>query len=106
MLFLPPVRLTNLGPRDGLVTGEAGSFLWEARLARRPVSYGLDSITLYKGSGRIVQLALYEKMRADPADGGIYHVTHRKVAAYNAGWLYGRKRHLAIIRRIVNFLER
>lgn len=104
MFLLAPVRLTKTGSRDGVMWGEVGSYLWEARLARGPVSYGLDPRTLYKGYGRIVQLALYEKLRAD-GDGTIPHVTHRKVASYNAGWLYGRKKHLAIIRRVVHFLE-
>ena len=96
--FGAAVRLTELGGRDGLVRGESGGFRWEVRLARGPVSYGIDPETLYKGQGRVARLVLYA-----PVGGtGL----HRKVAAFDRGWLFGRKEHLTVIRRIVAYLER
>lgn len=92
------VQLTDLGPRDGLMRGRCGRFQWEARMARGPVSYGLDPATLYKGSGRIVRLVIYEPLGA--RSGG------RKVAAYDRNWLFGRKEHLSVIERVVRYLER
>lgn len=91
------VRMTDLGPRDGLVRGEVGRYSWEARLTRGPVSYGLDPETLYKGCGRIARLVLYEAL---PGTG-----VRRKVAAFDRGWQFGRKEHLSAIRRVVSYLE-
>jgi hypothetical protein len=90
------VRLTDLGPRDGVMQGTCGPYHWEARMARGPVSYGLDPHTLYKGGGRIVRLVLYEQLAG----------TRRKVAAYDRTWQFGRKEHLATIERLVRYLER
>lgn len=96
--FGSSVRLTDLGPRDGLMQGEIGGYRWEARMARGPVSYGLDPASLYKGHGRIVRLVLYEQLT--PRSAG------RKVAAYDRAWLFGRKEHLPVIERVVRYLER
>jgi hypothetical protein len=95
--FSGSVRLTDLGPRDGLMRGELGRFRWEARMTRGPVSYGLDPQTLYKGSGRIARLVVYETL----AGAGV----SRKVAAFDRGWLFGRKDHLSVIQRLVRYLE-
>ncbi len=92
------VRLTELGPRDGVIRGEAGPYQWEARLARGPVSYGLDPVTLYKGPGRIARLVLYLTLPGTRS--------RRKVAAFDRGWRFGRKEHLAVIRRVVRYLDR
>lgn len=94
--FGAAVRLTDLGPRDGLVRGELGRYRWEARLTRGPVSYGLNPETLLKGSGRIARLVLYEQIP------GMRH--GRKVAAFERGWQFGRKEYLALIRRVVSYL--
>jgi hypothetical protein len=91
------VRLTDLGPRDGLMRGEAGRYQWEARMARGPVSYGLDPASLYKGHGRIVRLVVYEQLARGAS---------RKVAAFDRNWLFGRKEHLSVIERVVRYLER
>jgi hypothetical protein len=91
------VRLTDVGPRDGIIRGEYGPYRWEVRMARGPVSYGLDPRTLYKGAGRIARLVLYQPMGTS----GVY----RKVAAFDRGWLFGRSRHLAAITRVVGYLE-
>jgi hypothetical protein len=91
------VRLTDLGPRDGVMRGELGRYHWEVRMVRGPVSYGLDPQTLYKGPGRIARLVLYECIAATGAG--------RKVAAFDRGWLFGRKAHLAVITRVVQYLE-
>ncbi|MDB4894259.1 MAG: hypothetical protein JWN15_521 [Firmicutes bacterium] len=91
------VRLTDLGPRDGVMRGELGQYHWEVRMVRGPVSYGLDPQTLYKGAGRIARLVLYEQISATCAG--------RKVAAFDRGWLFGRKEHLALIERLVRYLE-
>jgi hypothetical protein len=91
------IRLTTLGGRDGTVEGEAGSFCWEARLARAPVSYGLNPKTLYKGRGRVARLVLYERL---PGTG-----LRQKVAAYNQGWLFGRQAHAPLLSRLVRYLE-
>lgn len=96
--LLAPVRLLDAGRSDGMLRGRSGEFSFEARLARAEVSYGLDPETLYKGYGRVVRLVLYRPV--GPA--GI----ELKVAAFDRGWLYGRKRHLQAIRRIVSYLER
>lgn len=90
------VRLTELGPRDGVIRGEAGRFRWEARLTRGPVSYGLDPETLLKGPGRIARLVLYETVPGTRLD--------RKVALFDRGWQYGRKEHLTAVRRVVAYL--
>jgi hypothetical protein len=90
------VRLTQIGERDGLVLGEVGRFRWEARLARGPVSYGLNPETLYKGTGRIARLILFEPLPGSARG--------RKVAAFEKGWLFGRKEHLGMIRKVVAYL--
>lgn len=96
--LLAPVRLTDPGQRDGVLRGHSGDYVFEARLARAVVSYGLDPETLYKGYGRVVRLVLYRPV----GDTGI----QVKVAAFDRGWLYGRKQHLQTIRRIVSYLEK
>ncbi|BDG61398.1 hypothetical protein caldi_24880 [Caldinitratiruptor microaerophilus] len=83
--------------RAGHVEGILGSYRWEAFLARAPVSYGLDTATLYKGSGRIVRLALYARLPGTRL--------WRKVAAYHRGWLFGRRRYLDVLRRVVDEIE-
>lgn len=92
------VRLTDLGPRDGLMRGECGGYQWEVRLTRGPVSYGLNPSTLYKGAGRIARLVLYQPIPGTRAC--------RKVAAFDRGWQFGRKEHLSAIQRVVRYLER
>lgn len=94
---LATVRLTDIGPRDGLLRGEAGPFRWEARLARGPVSFGLNPRTLYKGGGRVARLILYRQVGESACT--------RKVAAFDGGWQFGRKAHLPLLARIVAFLE-
>ena len=96
--FGSSVRLTDVGGRDGLLRGESGTFRWEARVTRGPVSYGIHPETLYKGQGRIARLVLY----APVAGTGL----HRKVAAFDRGWIFGRKDHLPTIHRVVAYLER
>ncbi|HEY3366037.1 MAG TPA: hypothetical protein VGK74_13350 [Symbiobacteriaceae bacterium] len=90
------VRLTEVGARDGLISGELGRYRWEARLTRGPVSYGLDPGTLYKGAGRIARLVLYERIEGTGCS--------RKVAAFDRGWIFGRKSHLEVVRRVVAYL--
>lgn len=97
-MFAARVLLTELGPRDGIMAGEVGGYRWEARLARGPVSYGLDPETLYKGKGRVARLVLFEQVAGCRAG--------RKVAAFDRGWLFGRREHLSLIGRIVGYLER
>jgi hypothetical protein len=97
-MFGSNVRLTELGPRDGLIRGEVGRYHWEARLTRGPVSYGLDPQSLYKGIGRIARLVLYE---ISPQTGA-----RRKVAAFDRGWQFGRQSYLSAIERVVGYLER
>jgi len=93
-----PIRLTDLGPRDGVLRGEVGRLHFEARLTRGPVSYGIDPATLYKGYGRIARLVLYE-----PVPGtGVY----RKLAVFDRGWAFGRKQSLSAVSRLVAYLER
>jgi len=95
--MLGSVRLLDLGPRDGLLRGEAGPYRWEARLTRGPVSYGLDPVTLYKGRGRIARLVLYEPIPGTRLQ--------RKVAVFDRGWQFGRRSYMSILHRIVRFLE-
>lgn len=95
--FGSTVRLTDLGPRDGVMRGECGRYRWEVRLTRGPVSYGLNPATLYKGAGRIARLVLYEPLTDARTD--------RKVAAFDRGWLFGRREHLSVIERVVRYLE-
>lgn len=78
--------------------GRLGSIAWEARLTARPVSYGLNPRTLLKGQGRVARLVLYQSI-------GRAKVPH-KLAVYDRGWHFGRKRHLALIQRVVAELER
>lgn len=96
--LLSPVRLTDPGPRDGILKGFVGDYLFEARLARGAVSYGLDPDSLYKGHGRIIRLTLHRCL--------VHQDVTLKVAAFDHGWLYGRKDHLNTVRRIVDYLER
>lgn len=96
--MLRSVRLIDLGPRDGVMHGECGPYRWEARLTRGPVSYGLDPGTLYKGQGRVARLVLYEAI----AGTGL----GRKVAAYDRGWQYGRRQYMAVLKRVVSYLEK
>ncbi len=91
------VRLIDLGPRDGVLRGECGPFHWEARLTRGPVSYGLDPVSLYKGAGRIARLVLYEQIPGTRV--------RRKVAAFDRGWLFGRKEYIGPLKRVVRYLE-
>lgn len=97
-MFGPAVRLTRVGARDGLMEGEFGPYRWEARLARAPVSYGLNPESLYKGYGRVARLVLYESLPGT-------HLAH-KVAAFDKGWLFGRRAHSSAISRVVRYLER
>ncbi|MGE5675084.1 MAG: hypothetical protein ACM3XM_14610 [Mycobacterium leprae] len=90
------VRLTDVGSRDGMVRGEFGGYRWEARLTRGPVSYGLDPASLYKGYGQVARLVLHQRIGGSQS--------YRKVAAFDHGWLFGRKEHLAAIRRVVHYL--
>lgn len=92
------VRLTDLGPRDGLLRGDAGGLVWEARLARGPVSYGLDAATLYKGRGCIARLVLLEPIPGSRVQ--------RRVALFDRGWRFGRREYLPVIKRVVSYLER
>jgi hypothetical protein len=96
-MFGNAVRLTDVGPRDGLIRGECGRFRWEVRRTRGPVSYGLDPSTLYKGAGCIARLILYEPITGSGA--------WRKAAAFNGGWLFGRKEYITTIRRVVTYLD-
>jgi hypothetical protein len=97
VVLLATIRLTELGGRDGIVRGEAGPYQWEARLARGPVSFGLNPQTLYKGRGRIARLVLYRQLGETTCT--------QKVASYDGGWRFGRKAHLPLLSRIVAFLE-
>lgn len=96
--MLSQVRLVDVGPRDGLVKGECGQYHWEARLARGKVSYGLDPETLYKGQGRIARLVLYEKIPGTSL--------HRKVAAYDKGWQFGRRHYMRVLQSVAQYLDR
>ncbi|MEW8979163.1 MAG: hypothetical protein AB2385_12220 [Symbiobacterium sp.] len=91
------VRLLDVGTRDGLLRGECGPYHWEVRLTRGPVSYGLDPVTLYKGRGRIARLVLYAPIPGTRL--------LRKVAAFDRGWLFGRRRYLAVVQRVVGYVE-
>lgn len=82
----------------GAFSGVTGGLKWEAYLANGPVSYGLDPATLYKGRGRIVRLVLYAPVPGTTA--------WRKVASYHRGWVFGRTRHLPVLRTVVSRLER
>ena len=95
--FMGTVRLTDAGTRDGLVRGELGPYRWEARLTRGPVSYCLDPRTLYKGRGRIARLILWQQIPGTRLC--------RKVAAFDRGWLFGRKAHLTAIAKVVRYLD-
>lgn len=81
----------------GPAAGWCGEYRWEAYLARGPVSYGLHPGTLYKGAGRIVRLTLYAPIPGTRL--------WQRVAAYNRGWVCGRRAHLGAIRQIVAELE-
>lgn len=83
---------------EGFVTGEMTGYLWEARLCNGPVSYGIDPVTLYKGYGRIAYLALYERL----GDGA---AARRRVAVFDRGWWYGRRRHLSLLADLVRSLD-
>ena len=96
-MFWLQAKITAASRRDGLVAGEVGSYSWEARIGRGPLSYGINPETLYKGEGRVARLVLYRRVGA----AGL----RRKIAAYDRGWLFGRKYNLEIIRRLVEYLE-
>lgn len=108
MFFWNPVRITEFSERDGSLRGEAGHYLWEARLARRPIVDGLDPSSLYKGYGRIIRLVIFERLAEtqESLAGGQRPWLFRKVASYDRGWHFGRRRHLPVIRKIVQHLER
>ncbi|MGE5589612.1 MAG: hypothetical protein ACM3ZA_03125 [Bacillota bacterium] len=96
---------TNEHARGRAHTGNAvtrqgwlGGVAWEARVTVRPVSYGLNPRTLLKGQGRVARLVVYQQI-------GRAQVPH-KLAVYDRGWRYGRKRHLVLIQRIMSELER
>lgn len=82
----------------GTRQGRLGTVAWEARVTSRPVSYGLNPRTLLKGEGRVVRLVVYQQI-------GRAQVPH-KLAVYDRGWQYGRKRHLTLIQSIMTQLER
>lgn len=96
--WMGPVSLTETGSRDGLLRGRLGPYEWEARITRGPVSYGLDPRTLYKGTGRIARLVLWQRIPGTNL--------FRKAAAFDKGWLFGRKAHLAAVERVVQYLDR
>lgn len=96
--WMEAVKLTEVGGRDGLLRGKLGSYEWEARLTRGPVSYGLDPRTLYKGTGRIARLVLWQRIPGSNL--------YRKAAAFDKGWQFGRKAHLAAVERVVQYLDR
>jgi len=78
-----------------------GQFLtlaYSAWLGPEPLDCGLNPVTLYKGGGRIVQLTLYERLA--PGLGGL-----RRVAHYNQGWRFGRRRYGALLALLVESLE-
>lgn len=77
------------------VEGEIGRYRFSAQVLQKGLHDGLNPLNLYKGGGRIISLYLYENHQ------GIYI----KVAAYQRGWLFGRKKHEALLRRLVNYLE-
>lgn len=81
----------------GQLSGSLPGYRWEAYVARGPVSHGLDPRTLYKGQGRIVRLLLYAPLGPTGP--------WRKAAAYQRGWLFGRKQHLSAIRDVVKRLD-
>lgn len=97
-MFGPSVQLTRLGARDGIMEGEYGRFAWEARLARGPVSYGLNPQTLYKGSGRVARFVLYEVLPGTRVK--------QKVAAFDKGWLFGRRTYAQVVGSVIRYLER
>ena len=64
-MFGPAVELTQVSARDGVLEGEFGRYAWEARLARAPVSYGLNPQTLYKGyEGRVARFGCTKSCQA------------------------------------------
>lgn len=87
-------------PVEGYVRGELGSYIYEARLTRGTVSYGLDPDSLYKGWSRLARLVIYQKLTGDPEG------PTRKLASYDRGWHFGRQKHLALVRRVVRQLDR
>ncbi|MHB9144844.1 MAG: hypothetical protein ACYC5Y_05860 [Symbiobacteriia bacterium] len=84
--------------RSAVRRGRFGTVSWEARVAASPVSYGLNPSTLLKGRGRVARLVVYQHI-------GRQEVPH-KLAVYDRGWHFGRKRHLPIIQRVMAELER
>ncbi len=82
----------------GWVAGEWQGYGYVARLCAGPVSYGIDPATLYKGYGRVATLTLYERLA--PGAGGM-----RRVARFEGGWRFGRRRHVALLRALVEILE-
>lgn len=99
------LRVTEQPTASGVVGGRFGRYRWVARLGRKPLSYGLNPETLYKGGGRVARLVLYEPAGVTASGEPVL----RKVAAYNGqtgGWQFGRKRHLAVLVPLVRSLER
>lgn len=84
--------------KSAIKKGCLGPVAWEARVTARPVSYGINPRTLLKGQGRVARLVLYQSI-------GRAEVPH-KLAVYDHGWHFGRKRHLGLIQRVVAELER
>ena len=77
--------------------GRIGGFRYEARLARAPVSYGLNPRSLYKGQGRITALSLFAPHPGTSLE--------RRVARYAGGWIFGRQHHLALLAKLVSRLD-
>lgn len=99
------LRVTEPQSESGVIGGRYGRYRWVARLGRRPLSYGLNPDTLYKGGGRVARLVLYEPAGITATGEQVL----RKVAAFNGqtgGWQFGRKRHLDILEPLVRSLER
>ena len=84
------------GKPEGVLRGEVGGYLWEVRLSPGPTSYGLNPRTLYKGGGRVTRLALYQRLGASGLT--------RKVAVYDHGWRFGRRKFMGAIRRLLRDL--
>lgn len=78
------------------MAGHLGRYGFMARMTQGPVSYGLNRGTLYKGSGRIAHLRIWQFDRS----GGV-----ETLALYDKGWRFGRIRHLRVVRRLVDTLD-
>lgn len=84
--------------RAGWLSGDWQGYPFTARLCDGPVSYGIDPATLYKGFGRVAQLTLYERLA--PGGGGL-----RRVACFDGGWRFGRRRYAALLSDLVRTLD-